>query len=336
MRTLLSICAWLFACNLLAAERAFEHHGAGGGAIEENDLMVNTDRHYTQGIKLFYFHADNDLPWGSSNLTRWIPQVAFTSVVSRFGYTIGQNIYTPANITNRFFERRDRPYAGWLYIGFALQRRGWSFGNKLTQEEFGVDAGVIGEWSLAEEAQTWVHEIRGIDTPEGWHHELRNEPGLRLKYSRAVRWHEWREGDFGFDFTPHGGTSFGNVDTSLRVGGIARLGYHLPDDFTFRTIDALGTPSGGASTNGARWSAYVFAGAEGRTVLYNETLDGSMWHEDSHSVQKRWLVGDCYLGFAVVLNRHCEIGYTQTFRSPEFRGQKEHDSFGAVYGAWRF
>ncbi|HMJ90639.1 MAG TPA: lipid A deacylase LpxR family protein [Candidatus Acidoferrum sp.] len=335
MRTFLVTCLLLVARGVFAAEPTFDH-GAVGGVIEENDLVVETDRHYTQGIKLFYFHADNFLPLGSKAISETIPTIGFESIVAKFGYTIGQSIYTPGDITNRMLQAKDRPYAGWLYIGAVLQRRGWSFGRKLTQEEFSVDAGVIGEWSLAEEAQTWVHESRNLDIPAGWRHELKNEPGLRFKYSRAVRLFEREAEGFGFDVTPHLGTSLGNVDTSLRAGGMVRVGYNLPDDFTFRTIDSVGTPSGGASvSNAICWSAYVFAGFEGRTALYNETLDGSLWHE-SHSVQRRWLVGDTYLGFAVILRKHCEVGYTHTFRSPEFRGQKEHDSFGAVYGAWRF
>jgi hypothetical protein len=229
----------------------------------------------------------------------------------------------------------DRPYAGWLYVGAVLQRRGWSLGRRLTQEDFAIDAGVIGPWGLGEEAQTWVHEIRAFTLPQGWKHQLKNEPGLQLKYSRAVRLLEWQSDALAIDFTPRTGISLGNFETSLRAGGTVRLGINLPDEFGYHTIDSIGTPSGGLSrTNRVNWSAYVFAAAEGRAVFYDQTLDGSLFHK-SHSVDKEWLVGDAFLGFAVAW-KHCEVGYAHTFRSPEFRHQTEHDSFGAVFGRWHF
>src|SRR2546430_7064985 len=41
----------------------------------------------------------------------------------RFGYTVGQNIYTPRNIRSSIALTYDRPYAGWLYFGMILQRQ---------------------------------------------------------------------------------------------------------------------------------------------------------------------------------------------------------------------
>lgn len=314
-------------------DTAYDQRAVFGG-FEENDLVVKTDRHYTQGIKLFYLHSDNFLPWRIGAVTNALPNVSFTGTNVKFGYDIGQNIYTPAHTRKPALQVGDRPYAGWLYIGLILQRRGVSFGDKLTQEEFGFDAGVIGPWSLAKEAQIWVHETRDIPLPKGWKRQLENEPGVQLKYSRAVRALQRGREDLGFDLTPHLGISLGNVETSVRLGGTLRAGWNLPDDFTFRTIDSLGTPGGARFGERAAWSIYGFASVEGRAVAFNETLDGNMWHE-SESVQKEPFVANATLGVALVF-KQLELGYTQTFRSPEFRGQTEHNSFGSIYGTWRF
>jgi lipid A 3-O-deacylase len=329
----LGLSFWCF--GALGADDVEYDRRAVFGGIEENDLVVKTDRHYTQGIKLFYLHSDNYLPWRTSALTNVVRQFGFTTTNVKFGYDIGQNIYTPAHTRKPSLQVDDRPYAGWLYVGLILQRRGVSFGDKLTQEEFGLDLGVIGSWSLAKEAQVWVHETRDIPLPKGWKNQLENEPGVQLKYSRAVRLLPRGGEEFSFDATPHLGLSLGNVETSARLGGTVRVGWNLPDDFTFRTIDALGTPAGARfGGRSHHWSIYGFASVEGRAVAFNESLDGNMWH-DSRSVQREWFVGNATVGFTVVF-KLLEVGYTQTFRTPEFRGQTEHDSFGSIYGTWRF
>ena len=324
----------LWAAIAVAGDADYQSGPVFGG-FEENDLVVKTDRHYTQGIKLFYLHSDGYLPWRTDALTNAVPQIGIVNTNVKFGYDIGQNIYTPAHTRKPSLQINDRPYAGWLYFGLILQRRGISFGDKLAQEEFGLDAGVIGPWSLAKEAQVWVHETRHLPLPKGWKNQLENEPGVQLKYSRAARVFQVGREEMGLDVTPHAGISLGNVETSARLGGTVRFGWNLPDDFTFRTVDALGTPSGAVfGDRSHHWSIYGFASVEGRAVAFNESLDGNMWHE-SRSVQKEWFVGNVALGVSIVVRR-LEVGYTQTFRSPEFRGQTEHDSFGSLYGTWRF
>jgi hypothetical protein len=330
---------WLFlavcsAARVSAAEPTFDH-GPVLTVIEENDLVVKTDRHYTQGIKVSYFHGDGTMPFGSDWLYDHLPTLGLDPKAGRLGYAVGQNIYTPANILTKAIQRDDRPYAGWLYVSAILQRRGWSLGDKLTEEDLALDLGVIGPWALSGEAQEWVHEIRGFKTPKGWDNQIQNEPGIRLKYSRAARVWQYDNDGFAADFTPRAGVSLGNIDTSARAGGTIRVGYNLPDDFGYHTIDSLATTSGGKSRSHAvRWGAYVFGGVEGRVVFFNETLDGGMYHT-GHSVQRNWLVGDATIGFAIGAN-WLEFGYAHTFRSPEFRIATEHDSFGSIFAKARF
>jgi lipid A 3-O-deacylase len=305
--------------------------------IEENDLVVKTDRHYTQGIRLSYLHSDGFLPFGMSNVYEALPQIGFQSEFGKFGYAVGQNIYTPADTSLEDPPPDDRPYGGWLYLGLILQRRGLSFGDRPTQEDLELDLGVVGPWALGKEAQTWVHELRGFDIPQGWSHQLENEPGLRLRYQRTVRWRGFTLDSFGGEVLPHAGFSLGNVETSFRVGGTVRAGLHLPDDYGLQTIDSLAASGSGRTREGgpaSRWSLYAFAGAEGRVVAHNVFLDGNLF-EPGPSVEKEILVGDFKAGFAASY-RAVEVGYTQVWRTPEFHGQTQEDSFGAVFLRLRF
>lgn len=299
--------------------------------VEENDLVVNTDRHYTQGIKLSYLHADGYLPGWSSNLYDRLPDIGFTKKVGKFGYEIGQSIYTPANIDTAQLLPNDRPYGGYLYVGAILQRRGVNWLELPFLESFQLDLGVIGPWALGKEAQTWVHQLRDFGLPHGWRNQLKNEPAIELKYLRSARYSFLKLDPIEFEFLPHGGFSLGNVETTARLGGQLRIGFNLPDDFGIQIIDSLATASGGFSESqtNSHWSVYAFAESEGRAVLHNAFLDGNLFRS-SHSVEKEYLVGDFKAGLAFEL-AHIELGYTYVFRTPEWHGQTASDSFGSFF-----
>ena len=109
--------------------------------LEENDLVVDTDRHYTQGVKLTYLHADNRLPDWLAQLSHRIGAVGFSVQANRVGTQIGQSIYTPGDLSAPGLLTADRPYAGWLYTGLILQRRGLTPGNQLVLENFQLEIG---------------------------------------------------------------------------------------------------------------------------------------------------------------------------------------------------
>src|SRR5262249_55070467 len=130
---------------------------------------------------------------------------------------------------------------------------------------------------------------------------------------------------------PHGGFSLGNVETSLRVGTSARLGFNLPDDFGPQTVNALVSPDGGRARSQARgrWSAYGFFTAEGSVIGFTEFQDGNLWHE-SHHVAHEYFVGEFRFGFAVSAPR-VESGLALVHRSRDFHGQDTYNRSGSIY-----
>ena len=301
--------------------------------LEENDLVVRTDRHYTQGIKLSFLQSDGVVPGVVARMTDRMPTLGYTPNALKLGYQIGQSMYTPSNIRASQPIPNDRPYGGWLYTGFILQRRGETTGNTPVLENFALDLGIIGPESLAEEAQTWVHELRGLHLPKGWANQLKTEPGINLKYERSYLFRSSWTSRFAVDLIPRAGVSVGNVDTSLRAGAMLRAGWNLPGNFGLQTIDSLTTPEGGLPPGDVNWRKnigfYGFLGTEGRAVAHNVFLDGNLGRGGPH-VEKEPFVGELRTGFAVILGR-CTIGYTQVFRTPEFRLQPQHDSYGSVF-----
>ena len=296
----------------------------------ENDFFGGgTDRHFTHGSRFNYLtkpikwmtDAADKIPWFSSERAL---EDTRSALQARASVSVGQSIYTPEDITKRELIKDDRPYAGWLYLGLGI------VANQGTKryDKVELNVGIVGPWSFAEDVQRSWHSFFALSHPNGWDHQLDNELGISLLYEQARRL-EKRELVKGleYDIIPHFGGSVGNVFTYGSAGLTLRLGQDLEEDFGPPRIRPS-LPGGGyfRSKTGFNW--YIFAGGEGRAVLHNIFLDGNTF-TDSHSVDKKPLVGDLQFGIALQIDRF-RITYTQIYRSREFDGQDNGDEFGAL------
>ncbi len=289
---------------------------------EENDKYVvpTTDKHYTQGLHLTFLWPDNDVPFGFQPLSR-LTTLGMTNAIAKFGFQVGQNIYTPQNTVTPNLIRDDRPYAGWLWVGLIRETRGLTAGSIPTIDHIQLDLGVVGPNSLADDTQVWFHGVIQIARPRGWRHQLNNEPGVALRLNR--RWLLWdSSADTGLQaqLIPSFGANLGNIDTSANLGAMMRVGRNIPDEF-------------GATIEPA-WGWYVFTKMAGHAVLRNEFLDGNLFSR-SHSVSKEPAFLDVSLGVAVELQR-LELSYTYNYHTPEFRLQQDYDAFGSIGVTYRF
>jgi len=325
----------LGAGRLPAAAPADDEQTGFLAVTDENDSFANMfgdhqDRHYTAGLKILLMGGDDfatNLTGRLNRLENWgiVPEAADLGWI-----ILGQNIYTPQDILNPDPIHEDRPYAGWLYTGAVYQRRGALATNLFVMENFEINIGMVGEDSLAEEAQKTIHRWWfPDDIPKGWGHQLRDEPGLVLKYARLWRYSPTTETARHMDLIPYVGGDLGNVFTFATAGATARVGFNLPDDFGMQIIDSPASVNGGLTRQAPSWSAYAFGGMAGRLVAHDITLDGNSFR-GGPSVEKRNLVGDLSWGGAIRLFRHVEVAYTHTERTIEFRGQHGDDKFGSI------
>ncbi len=329
----------------------------------ENDMFGGSDRHYTHGQRLA-FVSDTEGPCVRENTAKveglfrsagtWIEQKVepvikkvnpdFMGFNTKISISGGLNIFTPENIAEEDLIENDRPYAGWLYLGFGFisdseeKNIEWSFlktifAKKATLDNFEVNIGIVGPWSFAEETQTEWHQLFGLQNPNGWNRQLKNEPGLVISYERKWRLVPELNSKIEYDFTPNLGVSLGNVYTNLVTGATLRIGQNLRTDYGPPRIrpglqgsDFFQAPKG--------FSWYLFAGAEGRVVGRNIFLDGNTF-TDSHSVEKENLVGDLQTGI-VLSYGNFRFGYTNIFRTKEFDLQQEEDDFGSFNLSYRF
>jgi len=299
----------------------------------ENDLFAGTDRHYTNGMRLSWLSPEGGetipLLQQARDLLALIAQD--DDQKTRFGWALGQEIYTPTDKGTRTLITDDRPYAGWLYGALSLHtvtKGGKESEGAKSSESVEISLGVVGPEALGEEAQDFVHSVRLIDKFDGWDNQLDTEPGLMIAYERRWRFADpWALGDsLQWDFVPHAGASLGNVLTHAGLGGAVRLGLNLPDDFGPPALIHGGTPLDRLHEEG--WSAYLFATAEGRFVAHNIFLDGNTLGS-SHSVDREPWVGRFALGLALEIGRF-RIAYTNALVTEEFAGQSRPSRFGSI------
>lgn len=310
--------------------------GAGGDKakrtvtlVVENDVFYDTDRHYTNGIRLSWAGSPRGTPQWATKIASWVPFFDEQSEL-RTLYTVGQNIYTPNDITLDSPPLDDRPYAGWAYgtIGLMANQDG-------RFDQLDLSLGIVGPSAFAEDVQKFVHTAIDSNDPKGWHTQLGNEPAILVGFQRSWRNPE-KSGDrtaLRFDVAPRVGWTLGNVFTQGIAGVTFRFGHNLPNDFGPPRIQPS-TPGSGffGRQDGFGW--YGFAGFEGRAVAHNIFLDGNTVGR-SRSVNSRPLVGDAQFG-VVVAWRTWRATYTHVMRTREFKGQSERDDFGAFSVSKRF
>jgi len=330
-RYLLATAAWLAAAALPVATRADDKSHVT--ILEENDsIYFGSDKHYTQGFRLSYLGPDvqPDSFWsGTFGLFDWAAPSFLDSTTDQsrhYALELGQSIFTPKNMGLVPPDPRDRPYAGWLYVGASLLQET----DRRMLEHLELQLGAVGPVALGKQIQNTFHQFIGQDQAKGWGTEIQNEPGIVLSYER-----HWRlpllGGVDGIDIVPEAGASVGNVFTYGEAGGLLRIGRNLGADYgPARIRPALsGTDYFNSNHMDGDYGYYFFAGTQGRIVGQNIFLDGNSFRT-SRNVSKKPLVGDLQAGFSIFTANAFRVDFSVVRRTEEFQGQATPDVIGTA------
>lgn len=268
----------------------------------DNDLFSprGTDAYYTNGI--VYHHVRDPVPLEEGRQWRDCPGLSALSRLLapalipvddhphyQHSFALGQIIQTPLDKRSSPPDPDDQPYAGLLYASCHYHLRS---ANRL--ESLGLQFGVVGPWSLAEQGQYIAHRMVGAREARGWAGQLRNELVANLRYDRQEVVGERALGDWGLSFFDNMAFELGPLATSA-AAGINILLARNPDVVFGLNPNDLGRypridperPSG----------FYAMAGLQVTGVLRNLFLNGNTWVDSPASVDHEPLLGSAQLLF---------------------------------------
>lgn len=295
----------------------------------ENDIFAGTDLGYTNGTVLSYTSPEKTMPKFIQDSST-ILSILNNEGKKRITVSVGQNIYTPSDITKSEFINNDFLYAGWLYTSIGV-----IYDNKSIYDNLTLTLGVVGPLAGAEQTQKYIHkEVSKSPKPQGWDHQLKNEPGIIIAYER--KWRElFSKKPLGvdFDIIPHTGINLGNIYTNATIGTTFRIGYNLPTDYGPLIIKPHATGSSFFIPS-KKISGYLFSIIEMQAVARNIFLDGNSF-KDGPSLNKRNFVKTLRLGTSLTY-KDMNFSYSHVFVTKEFKGQENISTFGDITFSYIF
>ncbi len=299
-------------------------------SFENDSIGSGKDRDYTNGVRISSFDTEAKIPTLIERIAEKIPTFDVNETTSIF-YTLGQNLYTPSDISQKNIIPGDRPWAAWLYLSAGL--------TTVTEnhiDEVELTAGMIGPAALGKPVQTRVHKALNATTPKGWDHQLKNEPGLMASWNR--RWPRTigtQIGPLHTTITPHLGATVGNIYSYGNAGATLYLAPAADgiQDVPPRVRPAM-PGTGFFATPEDAFSWYLFAGIEGRAVARNIFLDGNSFRDSPH-VNKKHFIADANAGLSLTWG-NLRVSYSLTYRTREFDSQDSESVFGSISLGYRY
>ncbi len=313
----------------------------------ENDLFNGEDANYTSGGRLSYItpgkpavdiafiqHSLDLLSGGadSSELMKKMwglndsPNISYS-----YGFALTQLMFTPDNKFSEVPDPGERPYVGWLGLGFSVHAR-----DQHTLNSVEVSIGTVGPHAFAEDTQDYIHDIRDLEKFQGWDSQMPNEPTLNIVFNQKRRWHLLEDAELPMDLEVDGfheaGVSLGNFLTDIHVGGMIRIGWNLPVEFSDARLNQTAHTQrlfSNDAGNEGRWSAYAIIGARGSAIYHDITIDGPVFRSYDTGINKEPLVGEVYIGFGI-RRGNWEFGYVHTYRSKQYQSQGDPQGFGSL------
>ena len=183
-----------------------QNRSAEIGIVVDNDLFTSTvnDQYYTNGIEIFYRYLN---PTENPKINKRITE-----------FKLGQYIYNPHTVEAKKLIQHDRPFAGYLFGEFGVNR----FYNSESVLKTNVQFGVVGPSSQAEGFQKLFHKTFGYKSVIGWDLQIRDALALQGNVLYATKLFRNTSSEK-IDFFVQGEANFGTVLNGISVGPLARI-----------------------------------------------------------------------------------------------------------------
>lgn len=296
----------ILSLSLFAYEKSFNFN-------LDNDAPF-TDKYYSNGIE-FELEVRDPKIYDKDKIETDLWQEGSYKRVKKFIF--GQKIYTPSDIRLGIdkVEEYERPYAGWLYFGYANEKY-FEVGS-LIKHNFYV--GITGNDSFSEMYQREYHDLIGSPNPQGWN--LQIDEGLGFQYTfeyspKNIILYEDKENksDFRYGTKINIGTMFinGDINLLLRYGRIA-------SDFESKKIDTLLEKEKGFLN---MKEYYLYLMSKGKIIVHDTTFEGGIDKNRSpHVVEVNPFVLEQNTGFVMSWDKF-SLEYKLSILSSEIKDEK--------------
>lgn len=280
--------------------------------VTDNDLYVSTirDRYYTSGIFLSY---------------RTLAQKKEQNLEKRiFEWKIGHEMYTPYKAIVTSVLKHDRPFAGYLYGSFGINR---VYKNNQTLNT-AIQIGVLGSNSYAEELQEFIHNIYDFKKAEGWEYQIKNAFALNFnaEYLKTVL----NSKNNYFDITWINKLNLGSVYTNISSGFYTRIGFKSLQGLS-NSIAFNSNLNNKQTSSFREVESFFYVKPMLRYALYDATLQGSFLNKSSEVTKEITpLVFDVELGIKFTANRF-NFGYVFIYNTSKSKGLRYN--YGHKYGS---
>ena len=290
----------------------------------DNDGLLGTDRDYTSGLFV-------SLNSGASEVkNRFTPEaLTFTgldnerdlSVYHQWQLTVGQQIWTPTDITGEKELEQDRPYAGKVFIKAQLAEYSSNIADK-----YSVMMGIVGPRAMAEKFQKSVHSAIGSKEPVGWQNQIENKVIFSLAAQRQKLLYRTLDYDVSMQELSFGSRlQLGNYQNEIAINSTFRWGDNLSESFAI-----VGLTPGGFIDFGmlarSKGGSFFYTALEGRYRDLDITIDGDRPERFSNTTVSHWQssLASGYVSY----NEKFGLGFTVLVSSPDY--QEDPNKFNAV------
>ncbi len=239
----------------------------------DNDSFVGTDREYSSGVYIKFNSASStnlqkDFPYPVEKIAELLPlnEQSYKS----WGVTLGQQIWTPTDISMPNEVENDRAYAGYLLLKSHISEFSPVKANK-----YSITFGEIGPDSFAEQSQKFIHNLIDYPKPMGWDKQIKDKFVAAVTYetSRLIS-RDTVINSFDTDIAYIGRIQASNLQSEFAFGGVMRFGEQLEQSF-----GAVGlTPGNYVDANALSKSKagyFSYIAAEARYRINDYTIEGA-------------------------------------------------------------
>jgi len=270
----------------------------------ENDVFLQTDRYYTNGVEIEYY-----TPWLKNIQLTKLLFVPFVNSQPHYSFTLTHHIFTPRNVWGDP-NPTDRPYAGYLMFGI----KSTHFDNyRKFRWSSELQLGLLGKYSGGELVQNGVHLVLPTSEPiPGWDYQIKND--FCLNYSIALEkelFNDFKESWLELDAlgTARVGTPYTDLSGGIRIRAGRNGNYYSPDHLFDKRLKYL----------------YFFSELRFNMMFYDASLQGGYFAiNNAHTIKNiNTFLTDLNIGFAYKW-KGLSLQTGVRMLSPKFQGALSH------------